>query len=439
MRQTFLIFTLLVLVSFLFSEKIIAQDNFIYPSNNWEYTTENSPCNPMNLLKRYVIDSLNTTGLLIIKSGKIAFEYGDTEEISYLASARKSVLSMMYGKYVSNGKIDLNATLAELGIDDVNSLTESEKQATIDQIINARSGVYLPAANAGSGANMPKRGKFKPGEHFYYNNWDFNVAGTIFEQKTGKNIYKAFQDELAIPLGFQDFKLTNQKKYGNDKLSIHPAYHFYFSTRDMARLGYLMLRKGKWNDEQIIPENWIDKTTTMVSKTGDYGLFKGYSYMWWLYIDSDYKLLEGAYTAAGAWGQYITIIPKLDMVIAHKTKSVYERRTPIPAYDQFLLKLIQGEEQVLNSTKNIDYKLFTGNYTDNSIEGHPMNLEIVLDGENLKIKGPIFPQPVNIILCNETTGVLDAAQMGYPSLSFKKDENGKILGFNVMNIFIKKN
>ncbi|WP_178988810.1 serine hydrolase domain-containing protein [Winogradskyella schleiferi] len=429
----------ILLVGFLFTEKVTAQDHYTYPDKEWEYTSENSPCSPMNLLKQYVIDSLNTTGLMIIKSGKIDFEYGDTEEISYLASARKSVLSMMYGKYVIDGTINLNTTLKELDIDDVNSLTETEKQATIDQIINARSGVYLPAANAGSGANMPERGQFKPGEHFYYNNWDFNVAGTIFEQKTGNNIYKAFEDEFAIPLGFQDFELANQKKYGNEKLSIHPAYHFYLSTRDMARLGYLMLRKGKWNDKQIIPENWINKTTTMVSKTEDYGLFKGYSYMWWLYVDSDIELLEGAYTAAGAWGQYITIIPKLDMVIAHKTKSRYERRTPIPAYDKFIVKLIEGEKQVQNTNKNIDLRPFVGSYTDNSVEGQPLNLEMIIDGESLKIKGPIFPQPVNIVLCSETNGVLDVRDMGYPSLAFKKDQHGKILGFNIMNMFIEKN
>jgi len=200
-----------------------------------------------------------------------------------------------------------------------------------------------------------------------------------------------------------------------------------------------MLRKGNWNGKQIIPESWVNKTTTMVSKTGDYGLFRGYSYMWWLYIDSDFELLKGAYTAAGAWGQYITVIPKLDMVIAHKTKSVFERRTPIPAYDQFLVKLIESEIQALNTSKNIDLNLFTGSYTDNSVEGQPMNLEMVIDGESLKIKGPIFPQPINIVLCSETTGVLDVPEMGYPSLSFKKDENGKTLGFYMMNMFIKKN
>jgi CubicO group peptidase (beta-lactamase class C family) len=435
MRKVFL-YSVLIFTS-VFSEKTFAQDNCIYPSNEWEYISEKSPCSPINQLRRYAIDSLNTTGLLIIKGGEIALEYGDTEEISYLASARKSILSMMYGKYVDNGVINLNTTLEELGIDDVNPLTKEEKQATIDQIINARSGIYLPAANAGSGPDMPKRSEYKPGEHFYYNNWDFNVAGTIFEQTTGKNIYKTFEEDFAIPLGFQDFKLENQKKYGNDKLSKHPAYHFYLSTRDMARLGYLMLRKGKWKGKQIIPEDWIDKTTTKVSDA-DYSLFKGYSYMWWLSVDSDFELLKGAYTAAGAYGQYITVIPELDMVIAHKTKAIYQRSTPIPEYDKFLIKLIEGEEQALDTNKNIDLNIFTGSYTDNSVEGKPMNLEMLIDGENLKIKGPIFPQPVNIVLCSETTGVLDVGQMGYPNITFKKDNKGNILGFSVMNMFIKK-
>ena len=70
-------------------------------------------------MRRYAIDSLNTTGLLIIKGGKIALKYGDIEEISYLASARKSILSMLYGKYVDNGVINLNVRLLSLETDSV--------------------------------------------------------------------------------------------------------------------------------------------------------------------------------------------------------------------------------------------------------------------------------------------------------------------------------
>ncbi|MBR9847503.1 MAG: serine hydrolase [Algicola sp.] len=434
MKKTYF---LILLTLFLSSQITYGQEKFVYPGDEWEY--ENAKCNPYSELRPFIIDSLNTTGLLIINNGKILFEYGDVKEISYLASARKSILSMMYGKYVTDGTINLNNTLKDLKIDDINPLTEEEKQATIEQIINARSGVYLPASNAGSGPNMPKRGQYKPGTHFYYNNWDFNVAGTIFEQETGKGIYQAFQEDIAIPLNLQDFELSNHRRTGNEKLSSHLAYHFHLSTRDMARLGYLMLRKGNWDGKQIIPEEWVEKTTTRVSKTNEYGLTTGYSHMWWLYSDSDLDLLEGAYTAAGAYGQYITVIPRLDIVIAHKTKSAYERVTSHKDYDNFILKLVKSAELNLKNNEIVDYEQFTGTYIDDSSSSQPMAFEMFIDDKILKVKGPIFPAPVVIDICNANRGILNAPNMGYPSLNFKRNEYGKIIGFNVLNIYIKKN
>ena len=56
--------------------------------------------------------------MMIIKDGKILYEYGDIDEVSYIASCRKSVLSMLYGKYVENGTIDLNQTIGDMGIDE---------------------------------------------------------------------------------------------------------------------------------------------------------------------------------------------------------------------------------------------------------------------------------------------------------------------------------
>lgn len=51
----------------------------------------------------------------------------------------------------------------------------------------------------------PARGSFGPGEEFYYNNWDFNVLGTIFETETGIALGVAFNQWIAQPLGMQDF------------------------------------------------------------------------------------------------------------------------------------------------------------------------------------------------------------------------------------------
>ena len=301
-------------------------------------------------LRRYIIDSMHTTGLMVIVGGECIFQYGNVESLSYLASCRKSVLAMLYGKYVKNGTIDLNKTLGELGITDHGGLLPTEQKAKVVHLLQARSGVYHQASNSGSALDNPKRvperGSIKPGTKFLYNNWDFNAAGTVFEKMTGKSIYTALEEDLAIPLGFQDWDISKQRYGGNKSKSIHPAYHIYLSTRDMARLGYLMLRKGKWEDKQIIAKDWHRKMISVSTKPEEIGPKKnfGYGYMWWIYNSSE-PALKGAYAAHGAMGQYITIIPELDMVIAHKTDAIYGRKTKSSRYQRFVRKVIATKEQ----------------------------------------------------------------------------------------------
>src|SRR4029450_3377258 len=141
-----------------------------------------------------------TTALLIIKSGKVVYEYGDVSQASYLASARKSVASMLYGKYVSNGTIDLDRTLGDLGIDEAGGLLPIEKTATVRHLLMASSGVYYPAGSPGGNETTPAGGWKNPGTYFLYNNWDFNVVGAIFEKLTGKTIFQALAEDLARPL-----------------------------------------------------------------------------------------------------------------------------------------------------------------------------------------------------------------------------------------------
>jgi CubicO group peptidase (beta-lactamase class C family) len=167
----------------------------------------------LDSLTNYIENNLETTGMLIIKEGKIIYEYGDVKGVGYIASCRKSVLSILYGKYVENGTIDLNQTIGEIGVDEDEGLLDLEKTATVDHILNARSGVFYQPANGGyDEANILKRGSVKPGEYFVYNNWDFNVAGYILEKKSGKSVYQELEEQLAIPLGFQDWNIKNQKK-----------------------------------------------------------------------------------------------------------------------------------------------------------------------------------------------------------------------------------
>ncbi len=272
-------------------------------------------------------ETLNTDGLLVISGGRVLLEYGDLMQLSYLASVRKSVLAMLYGPYVADGTIDLDQTLADLGMDDVGGLSDAEKQATIRHLILARSGVYHPASNPGDNlADAPERGSQPPGSYYLYSNWDFNAAGAAFERTTGEDIYDALGDVLAAPIGMQDFDRAEQRKSGDATRSQYPAYHMWLSTRDMARLGYLMLREGRWNGAQVLPAEWVRESVhvhTPVEEMNPAWMREdpfGYGYMWWVWDgDTATGPYEGAYSARGAWGQYITVLPAVDLVIAHKT------------------------------------------------------------------------------------------------------------------------
>ena len=274
-----------------------------------------------------MISRMNSSAMVVVEHGRIVYSYGDLTAQSYLASVRKSILSMLYGIEIARGHVDTSKTLARLGINDVGGLLPRETEATIQDLLGARSGVYHIASYPGDFlAEAPPRGSQKHGTYQLYSNWDFNVLGTIFEQETKRNLFDALQQDLAVPIHMQDFRRDLQKKEGDSTRSIHPAYPIFLTTRDMARIGLLMLHHGNWNGKQIVPRDWVAKSTGIITPVTDLNPARirrdrvGYGYLWWVF-DGPWNAgpYEGAYTGMGAIGQFITVIPKLDLVIAHKT------------------------------------------------------------------------------------------------------------------------
>ena len=253
---------------------------------------------------------LPTTALMVVAGGQVVLEYGDTGRASYLASARKSVLSMLYGWPVVKGAIDLDATMAEIGIDDVEGLRPAERRATVRDLLTARSGVYHPAANPGS-HELPPRGSVPPGTRFVYNNWDFNVLGAVFERLTGRGVFEALADDLAGPLGFQDFDPARQRLLGQPEWSRHLAHHMWLSARDLARVGLLMNQGGVWQGEQLLPADWLAQSTSVQVDMGPTAPFD-YGYLWWL------PRRLGGWLALGNYGQYLLCLPSRDLVVVHR-------------------------------------------------------------------------------------------------------------------------
>jgi CubicO group peptidase (beta-lactamase class C family) len=270
-------------------------------------------------------DSIHTSAVVVIQGGEVVDQWGDFDRKIDSYSIRKSLLSALFGIYSAEGVIDVNQTLEQLGIDDSPSpLTKEEKQARVVDLLRARSGVYhmVDFETESMARNRPARGSHAPGAFWYYNNWDFNVLGTIFEKKTGLKIGDAFYQRIARPIGMQDFQPADVFYFGGPA-STHPTYHFEITARDLARFGLLYLRHGRWNGKQIVPEAWVEKSShasEMIKSNGvDLG---GYEYLWWV----DYGgvhfpevSLPGIYSARGAGAHYLFIIPTLDLVVVHRT------------------------------------------------------------------------------------------------------------------------
>jgi len=329
----------------------------VFPGETWEYVARMdlgaygwSP-EVLGRTTEFIRDESNTTGLVVVDRGRVVYQYGDIEELSYVASVRKSILAMLYGYWVENGIIKLETTLEQLKMDDIGGLLPVEKQATIHHLITARSGVYHPASYSGDDlAQAPPRGSQKPGSYMLYSNWDFNAAGAVFEQLTKRDIYDEIQAQLAIPLQFEDWDRSVQQKAGDLTISQYPAYPIWISTRDMARIGYLMLHEGNWNGKQVISRDWARRIVGVVTPVQEMnppsrreGYF-GYGYMWWVW-DGPKAVgpFKGAYTARGAVGQWITVFPSLELVVAHKTHNIYRRTTSWESYERIIELLFEAK------------------------------------------------------------------------------------------------
>ncbi|MGI2036440.1 serine hydrolase domain-containing protein [Rhizobium panacihumi] len=257
--------------------------------------------------------SLKSTAVMVVQDGKVIASWGDVSREVNVASVRKSLLSALYGIAVSEGRISLASTLADLGIDDkAPVLTATEKQATVRDLLMARSGIYHPAAyeTGDMRRNRPERGSHAPGTFWWYNNWDFNALGTIYRQQTGEDIFRSFAQRIAAPIGMEDFS-ARDGRYIAERQSEHPAYPFNLSARDAARFGQLFLDGGRWNGRQIIPASWVRESTTAYSLT-DRGSM-GYGYLWWTLNPQVFG--PGAALASGYGGQAIAFVPSKRLVV----------------------------------------------------------------------------------------------------------------------------
>ncbi len=162
-----------------------------------------------------------------------------------------------------------------------------------------------------------RNGLHEPGKKFIYSTGDPMLLSKVIQDATGKTALEFARQILFAPLN-----ITNVRWDGDRDGYTATAWGLYTTTRNFAKFGFLYLKKGRWEDRQIVPEKWVEQSTQTDS---DVNMWKGYGYLWHVnlplrlsYNKSPHPvdaIPEDGYMAEGTKGQNIFIIPSKDLVI----------------------------------------------------------------------------------------------------------------------------
>ncbi len=273
---------------------------------------------------------LHAAAVLVIKDGRELLAWGDVDEPVDIRSMRKSVNSLVLGRLSLAGKVKLDATLGDLGIDEADApLSAVEKQATIQHLMESRSGVYHEAAREvdSAGDTRPGRGSHPPGTYWYYNNWDFNVLESVAAQLAGDADWcTTFEREAAPLLGVAPAKETCTPEKENN--SAYAAHRLRLTPRQIARLAQIYIDDGKAGGQQVTPVGWAKWSFAPVSDFHYLPDSKfNYGRLFWS-VDPYGAFTQQSFMIRGAGSQYVWGVPEANLIIVFsvRTEPLYLRK-----------------------------------------------------------------------------------------------------------------
>lgn len=265
----------------------------------------------------------NTQGVVVVRHGAIVSEWyadgADADSWTASWSVAKSFSSAVTGIAVADGSIDSVDDPAATYLDEWAGTDKAD--ITVEDILHMQSGLawdedYQPSSadssdvvqmglSANELAYAAARPVAKPpGSTWVYSSGDAMILAGIVEGATGTSMRDYATEHLFKPIGME------RADWWEDAEGQTLGYCCLDSTaRGYARFGLLYLHEGRWGDDQVIPASWVKDSIR--DAPGDH---PGYGYMWWLQPELE-GVPDDVYSAQGHDGQFIWVIPSLDLVV----------------------------------------------------------------------------------------------------------------------------
>ncbi len=281
-----------------------------------------------------------TTGILVLHQGRIVYErYApgfDRTTRTRTWSTAKSIAAVVIGVGSGQGLVELDAPLPVEWLPKRTGPTaDVRKGITLRNVLNMSSGLYpvdnewqpvrgshLVYFGGWDGSVIPRdRGLlYEPGTVWDYENLDILLG--MLTLKIGVADDQRFlrfpHTELFRRIGMRS-TVPGVDRFGNYIMSSQ----VYTNARDLGRLGLMLLNRGRWHGDQILPESWIDFLRTPAPATAGTG--RQYGGGWWLPPDDRTDVPQDAFSSSGSQGNYTIVVPSYDLVVVRRGLDWEER------------------------------------------------------------------------------------------------------------------
>jgi len=249
-------------------------------------------------------------------------------ELHSLQSVTKSVMSTALGIAMDDGLLENVESRVMPWFKEYEPYeTDERKEATtLEDFLTMRSGIKWVETGGYSGDQhdtirmelsdewiryvLERPMDRTPGTHFQYNDGVSVLLGKIIREATGKRADEWTRERLFEPIGIRDFywKITPDGEADTEG-------GLYLKTEDLARIGYLFLRKGVWNGRQIVSRDWVERATSPIVpdiRPNNGRPDQGYGYQWWVVAQNEGK--TSIFAGNGYGGQFVFVVPEHDIV-----------------------------------------------------------------------------------------------------------------------------